>query len=375
MLVVLAGLATGAHCQGDYDGPNANRVLWHVAGDALGLPAFDTSAAYFPGFHHDVVAVDKSSGTVRWQIRLPYVPTCTPADSITVGFASTVSSGSVVVMDDGLYALDPATGALRWSFHPPQGCILAASWPGSDAQSIYAGADYGSVYAIDAATGSVRWRSQFIQSPSVVAFSPVVDNGTVYAEFNVEVPTAPYDSGGVVALDAATGSVRWTRWFPRTRANLPPRGLLRVAVTASTVVAPSQDGLIYGLDRSDGSVRWTAPRVDTLHLDDRWVAASGLRAIAGSNTGLVVAYDGSTGTELWRSDNVGSVVRLTADGQVVFANLGFTTIVALDPANGRMRWRFGGGNGTAHEALTPAAADSDRVYLGTTDGYYAIRKN
>ena len=63
--------------------------------------------------------------------------------------------------------------------------------------TVYAGSDDGTVYALDAATGGLRWAYTAGDSVS----DPAVAGGTVYVGGH---------DGTVYALDAATGRLRWT---------------------------------------------------------------------------------------------------------------------------------------------------------------------
>ena len=53
-----------------------------------------------------------------------------------------------------MYALDAATGAVRWA-HRTDGPV--GSSPAVAGGVVYVGSDDFSVYALDAATGAVRW--------------------------------------------------------------------------------------------------------------------------------------------------------------------------------------------------------------------------
>jgi outer membrane protein assembly factor BamB len=60
-----------------------------------------------------------------------------------------------------------------------------------------------------------------------------------------------YDKGTseVVALDAATGAVKWSR-------KLPAPGFGAATVVNDLVFTATYDGIIYALSRADGSVVW-----------------------------------------------------------------------------------------------------------------------
>ena len=98
----------------------------------------------------------------------------------------TVYAGS----DDGtVYALDTATGGLRWAYTAGD----SVSDPAVAGGTVYVGSLDFKVYALDAATGALRWA---YTTGSYVLSSPAVAGGTVYVGS---------DYGKVYALDAATG--------------------------------------------------------------------------------------------------------------------------------------------------------------------------
>ncbi|HET8845122.1 MAG TPA: PQQ-binding-like beta-propeller repeat protein [Ktedonobacteraceae bacterium] len=74
---------------------------------------------------------------------------------------------------------------------------------------------------------------------------PQVANGTVY--FSAErISNAPF--AGIVALNAATGAVRWTK------PDISSQDLTGFVLVDGILYIP--DGLTYALKASDGSVVW-----------------------------------------------------------------------------------------------------------------------
>ena len=90
---------------------------------------------------------------MRWETFTPGYVTASPA----LGSDGTVYTGS---FDRSLYALDPATGAVRWSFptadHIYSSPALAAG-PDGATEAVYIGSADGSVYAVGA-DGTQLWR-------------------------------------------------------------------------------------------------------------------------------------------------------------------------------------------------------------------------
>jgi outer membrane protein assembly factor BamB len=102
--------------------------------------------------------------------------------------------------------LDPATGAVRWSWQAPAGVREVVSTVVGD--TLYAGADDGQLYAVALTDGSIRWRYRL---PSGRVSTPAVSGDTVYVS---ALQNGGGRAGGLFALDAATGAVRWSAESP-----------------------------------------------------------------------------------------------------------------------------------------------------------------
>lgn len=116
----------------------------------------------------DVFALDRESGTVRWQSRL---------GTFGVGTRPVPHGEYVFANDrDAMYALDAADGSTAWKT-PVDGEIRTDVAVGGDALYV-GGKEY--LYAFDSATGDVRWRHSIDSSASVVEAT----NGVLYAGFD-----------------------------------------------------------------------------------------------------------------------------------------------------------------------------------------------
>lgn len=130
--------------------------------------------------------------------------------------APATAGGLVFVGDDSgvLRALDGARGTVRWQAYTAGAIFMApAVWEGR----VFVGAADGRVYAFEAATGRKLWSVRVapaqrwipvlgrLMSTWPVAGGVVVEDGVVYAAAGM----ANYDGTYVLALDAATGKVKW----------------------------------------------------------------------------------------------------------------------------------------------------------------------
>jgi outer membrane protein assembly factor BamB len=149
------------------------RVLWRFP--------FDNSTVSYPG---------KAPESLRGVIATPIV-----------------AGNSVYIQDatSAVFALDRATGALRWvdRFRAPN--------YGRNGLSYSSGSIYGStdttVFALSAATGQMLWQRRLVsQFEQYIDIAPLIANNLVY------VSTVGYPPGGrgaIYALDAHDGTVRW----------------------------------------------------------------------------------------------------------------------------------------------------------------------
>ena len=101
-----------------------------------------------------------------------------------------------------MYALDAASGALKWKFKT--GDVVHSS-PAVDNGTVYVGGWDTFFYALDAATGNEKWRfktgdDQDIHNQIGIQSSPVVADGVVF--FGCR-------DSKVYAVDAKTGTQKW----------------------------------------------------------------------------------------------------------------------------------------------------------------------
>jgi outer membrane protein assembly factor BamB len=188
-----------------------------TAGPVSSTPAVD-GAVYFPSYDGKFYALDAKSGALKWKFATagerrfeakglhgmqPFSQTI--ADPFDVFLSSPVIAGGTVFFGSGdghLYALDAASGELRWKFKT--GDVVHAS-PAYSGGTLYFGSWDSWFYAVDAATGKEKWRfhggeDALIHNQVGFQSSPAVVNGVVY--------TGCRDSN-VYALDAATGQEKW----------------------------------------------------------------------------------------------------------------------------------------------------------------------
>jgi outer membrane protein assembly factor BamB len=228
---------------------------------------------------------------------------------------------------------------------------------------------------------------------------PVVAGGTMYtAEYGRE--------RSLVARDAATGRVRWTRAVDRG-------GALGAPTVAGGTLVVQSFGLCFGFDRATGDLRWeldigrgtpgspvvvdgvaflangafsewpsAAFAVDVETGEERWrtdlgtgeVHLRGSVAVADSLVLVVdrdlVALDGETGSEVWRAafDAPAETTPVVASGTAYVTDTE-GTLHAVSTADGSERWTAAVGE---PERASAAAAADGEVYVGTDAGLHAL---
>src|SRR5688500_16062203 len=140
-VLVTASILTGTSCS---DGPSdpqlGDRVLWKHSRTGVNiLPSMSVDLVYFGSRSHELVALDKSNGSLKW------VANTSVGGDRTAGF-NTVVSGEIVALGDiDVFAFDRNTGAPRWTFRPSDDDETGTNWLGADDQTIYAPSLWGRV--------------------------------------------------------------------------------------------------------------------------------------------------------------------------------------------------------------------------------------
>ena len=266
---VLVMLGGGLTCESAsrFAPPPTDRVLWTVTGQGSPIvPSYDSATVFFASMDHRVVAIDKRAGTVRWQSSTGNGP-----GGATAGF-NTVVAGDVVALGDvDIYAFNRSTGARTWSFHESDNDETGTHALGTDGRMIFASSYFGRVYALNGDTGIPVWVTQLPGPPGVqtTTFDPVEGGGEIFV--GLWYGTAPV-TGGLAALDAATGRLLWTRNFTPIRPDLESfcdggaviaddlviaaRGKARIALASMSSVPFPCAAIIVDIDEiRDHSVR------------------------------------------------------------------------------------------------------------------------
>ena len=269
-------------------------------GPVASTPDISDGVVYFLSYDGKFYAVDAESGKTKWKFATAgdrrfeakgldggQPQTQTAIDAWDMFQSSAVVAQGMVFFgcgDGNLYALDAATGALRWKF--ATGDVVHAS-PAYEAGILYFGSWDSYLYAVDAATGQKKWQFKTGEDALIhnqVGFpgSPVVVNGVVYVGCR---------DAQLYAIDASTGTQKWKFDNKGSWVVVSP-----AVMDGKVLIGTSDSGLIHLIDAA------TAKPAFDLHVqayDFSSPAVAGDIAYFGLMNGTFLAVDLKTGKQLW----------------------------------------------------------------------------
>ncbi|HST89662.1 MAG TPA: PQQ-binding-like beta-propeller repeat protein [Ktedonobacterales bacterium] len=285
-----------------------------------------------------VIALNVSDGSVRWKFDAKRaVP---PVAGVGVVYVTALG---------GLYALDGATGAVRW--HCACGGV-----PVAEDGVVYAAID-GHLAALDSATGRVSWEQTMFGRLTVTP-------DTVYVRVTPITRTGAAVSSTLYALDPATGTIRWS--FARTGEGFNPPFTADDAVyfdshlTVSDTNSPAQSRL-YALDGATGALRWSVST--SLENDDGVTVANGLVYLKAVDA--IFAFHSADGTPAWKRPET-LMGRYTVAGDTIYLNTFRSQVEAINALTGALRWT------APLDAGYVPITDSGRIYYTTRSGLIAL---
>ncbi|SDK44562.1 Outer membrane protein assembly factor BamB, contains PQQ-like beta-propeller repeat [Cryobacterium psychrotolerans] len=282
--------------------------------------------------------------------------------------------------NSAVHAVDQATGKKLWSYPVP------SSVHGSIAVSdglVFVPTLRGTLFAVDAATGKLKW--QHDPEPAPEGY-----NQRTYGYYGVTVAEGkvlyPYQSrhgeanlGLLIALDVKTGERIWASAMSgATMSDGTP------AVADGRVYVGNQTAdRVIAYDLTTGAKLWTGGAQLGGWQDGVPSAANG-RVYIGSNNGII-ARDGVTGATLWTYKsphpllvNGGATPAApTIAGDVIYMGFPSGAVTALDAATGSVLWDrlLPGAQYRAGIHSSPALS-GDTLFVGSNNGsFYALDSN
>ncbi len=240
----------------------------------------------------------------------------------------------------------PQSGATRGVAGPPPAPPVlwrvdeeGRGRPAHDARTAYFLSTHHTVVAVESATGSVRWRQPTGEpGESTQGSSLAIDGSVVVAgDYNL------------TAFDRQTGARRWQ--FVPTLGYAP--GLYLGEAAGGLVLTGSPAGRLYAVEAGSGRAVWTATvvagRATTVFppvLDGGSVAA-GYTVFDSPHTGGAVLIEAASGREVWRAAfkraadqrlGTGSAGGPIIADRVVVASSGDGTVYGFDRHRGHVVW-------------------------------------
>jgi outer membrane protein assembly factor BamB len=323
---------------------------------------FGSSKKALPGERQSVLAAGRTLADATTTARVTVPAPAAPADWPQPGGTPAHEGGHLALSGDGTFArgwtasIGQSTGYRR----------RITAQPVAAAGRVFTMDADGVVAAFEAATGRNLWR---LDTEPENDRSTHVGGGIATAGDTVFAATGRAE---LLALDAATGAIRW-----RVPLGAPARSAPTIA--SERVYVGTIDNQMLGLSASDGKRLWSyqSPASDTLVLGLPAPAYVDGIVIAGFGSGELVALRAASGTVVW-SDSLAaargrtsisdlSAIRglpMVRDGRVYAASLG-GQLVANDLRSGRRLWEL-----ELASAETPWVA-GEWVFAVGTDGRLA----
>ncbi len=276
----------------------------------------------WPTYRHDIARAGASGETVRPPLALNWVflpgerprpawpmPAEEPPRMHEDNAFHVVSAGGLAFfgssVDDSVYAVEAASGKIRWRFRTEGPVRFAPTW--SEGR-VYFASDDGFVYCLDAPSGRLLWKyrpgpraDKVLGNGRMISLWPVrtsvlVDRGQVLFAAGV----FPYEGLYFCALDPRSGRVLWRNDTIGDRAHelnyggISPSGYL--VASRDTLFVPSGRAMPAAFDRKTGRFRYYASpkgkRGGTWALLDKDTLITG---VANQGTLEKEAYDAETG--------------------------------------------------------------------------------
>ena len=265
-------------------------------------------------------AFDARNGTLKWRKffgRSQYSSTFSPSPIYESGTLYTAS------FDGQIYAMEPTSGAIKWQFSNSTRKAFASSFTIRN-NTIYIGAEDSTLYSIDANSGTIKWKRRV---GGFVLVSPAVDNGKVYASASNNV---------AYAIDATTGVELWNNGFG---------GYYSTIAAANGTLYVTRSNSLVALDGATGALKWQRdyyPIRGGLSYNERsTILVKDDILYLGSLVNQVAAFSTFTGDRVWTVDLYGSVYAspTLANGMIYIGSQAHF-FTALDAITGYLKWSF-----------------------------------
>ena len=303
-------------------------------------------------------------GRLKWTFNTQGCIDSSPA----IGPDGTIYVGTL----GNFYAINP-DGLQKWVSTTVTGCIYSSPVISQDGKTIFAGSENWNLYALDAATGNMKWsfntNDNVMGSPTISKDGNVLYLGTGLSE--------------VYAINTADGTPAWTYpifvWLSVTGS--PTVG------TDGTIYVANEEGDLWALN-TDGSYQWitlssgqpapfqapgdgflATPAIDASGNIYAWSEGNILYSVHPDSSPGWQSTPGASGSYYMNY----SSPAIDANGHIYFGS-GDDNLYALNP-DGTLYWKYltGGGISSSPAICADGGADGGTIYVGSGDGYlYAL---
>ncbi|MGP1355066.1 outer membrane protein assembly factor BamB family protein [Roseicyclus sp.] len=244
--------------------------------------------------------------------------------------------GRVFTLDSaaGVRAHSIASGQTLWSADLTAGFDRNGSVSGGglalSGNTLYATTGYGELVALDVASGAVRWRQRLDAGIG----APTVEGDTVYV-------VSRDNSAWAISTDV--GRIRWE--IPSAPAQALRTGGAAPAIADGTVIFPFGSGELVAARRDTGARTWATAvaggRLGVAYSNISDITGDpvvvGNTVYAGNQSGRVVALSASTGERLWTATD-GSYSPVLAAGGSLFFVSDRNELIRVEAATGDRIW-------------------------------------
>jgi eukaryotic-like serine/threonine-protein kinase len=314
-----------------------------TGGAIVASPVFADGALYLGSNDGSLYAIDAASGRQRWMHRTGGPVASSPA--VAEGRVHVLS------YDGKLQTLDAKTGELLWKFatggerrfearglHGMQPRTqtfsdpfdIYLSSPVVDHGTVYFGSSDGHVYALEAASGALRWK--YKASDDVLHATPALADGRLFI--------GGFD-GRFHALDAASGKLLWQYQAGVDELMHNQQGFQSSpAVAGGIVYTGCRDAHVYAFDAKTGEPKWNVS-TGMSWVNTTPAVSEGRVHFATSDTALVQAVDAASGKELWQQQGPAYMFAAPSlAGGVLLQGVLNGSLQARDAASGTLLWEF-----------------------------------
>jgi len=332
---------------GVYDSPGVPKlsgIKWrfHAAGRVISSPAVVDGTAYVGSTDTNLYAIDTTTGAQKWKFATGSWVTSSPA--VSGGIVYFLS------YDSFFYAVAASSGQLKWKFQTggekryagkhlhhlePAAETMPDPWDFYLSSAVVAdglvffGSSDGFVYALDSASGALKWK---FPTGDIVHSSPAMAGGTLFV--------GSWDSY-LYALDPANGKEKW-----RFKTGEDPDVHNHVGIQSSPLVLDStvyfgcRDAHLYALDAASGKQKWSFS-ADGSWINNSPVVHDGRIYFGTSIPGILHVLDSKTGAPLFQLPTGTPIfASMSVAGNTLYIGNFGGTLTAVNLSSQKPAWTF-----------------------------------